>query len=150
MFKKSLIVFSVLVMISNLSLAQKIDLGEFEMEIIEAFSKNSVGTAFTLPKKKYVGLEVLLIPKSKKNSGLDLDDMKLKSETDEYYLIHKKGLTVHLLEGVIIKLRRPKKIMIFAEIKKDLTNATLHYKDKAVVSIEVNNSGKIGSYKILE
>jgi len=36
------------------------------MEIIEVFNKNSVGTTFSGKNKKYVGLGVMLIPKSKK------------------------------------------------------------------------------------
>ncbi len=119
------------------------------MEIIEAFNKNSVGTAFTFPKKKYVGLKVILIPKTKKNDGINLKTMNLKSETDEYYLIHKSRLTVFLEKGVIVKYRRPRKIMLFADVEKTLTNATLYYNNKAIVDIEVDNDIKIGSYKIL-
>lgn len=135
----------------NFSNAQKINLGEYEMEIIKAFNRNSVGgSTFTVAKKKFVGIEVMLIPKSKKNSGVDLDDMELKSENDNYYLIYRRGLTVHLRKGLVIHQRKPKKVMIFAEVDKNLTNATLYYKEKAIVSIEVTEGNKIGTYKILE
>ena len=150
MIKNVFIVIFIFLLFSNLSLAQKVDLEEYEFEIKEAFNKNSVGTAFTFPKKKFVGIKGLLIPKTKKNDGLNLGDMQLKSEGDEYYLIHKKGLTVHLVEGAKIKIRRPKKIMIFAEVNKDLTNATLYYKGKAIVEVEVSEGNKVGSYKILK
>ncbi len=39
--------------------------------------------------------------------------------------------------------------MLFAEVEKALTNATLYYNNKAIVDIEVDNDSKIGSYKIL-
>lgn len=135
----------------NFGNAQKIDLGEYEMEIIEAFNRNSIGgSVFTGAKKKLVGIEVMLIPKSKKNSGVDLDDMELKSENDNYYLIYRRGMTVHLRKGQVIHQRRPKKVMIFAEVDKNLTNATFYYKEKAIISIEVEEGNKIGTYKILE
>jgi len=137
------------ILFSNIGNAQKINLGEYEMEIIEAFNRNSVGSAFTGAKKKYVGLEVLLIPKSKKNSGVDLDDMQLKSEHDDYYLIYKRAMNVHLRKGQVIHQRKPKKVMIFAEVDKNLSNATLYYKGNAIVGIEVKNGNKIGTYKIL-
>lgn len=142
------IIFSFL--FSHSSFAQKIDIGEYEMEIIEAFNRNSVGgSVFTVGKKKFVGIRVMLIPKVKKNKGVDLDNMSLKSGNKEYYLIYRRGLNVHTNKGQVIRQRRPKKVMIFAEVDKDLTNATLFYKGNAILNIEVNNDSKIGKYKIL-
>ncbi len=149
MSKNLILSLSMTILFLNFGNAQKIDLGEYEIEIIEAFNRNSVGSAFTGAKKKYVGLEVLLIPKSKKNSGLDLDDMQLISENDDYHLIYKRGMTVHLLKGQVIHQRKPKKVSIFAEVDKNLTNATLYYKGNPIVSIDVKNRNKIGTYKIL-
>ncbi len=135
---------------SNSLFAQKIDIGEYEMEIIEAFNRNSVGgSVFTVGKKKFVGIRVMLTPKVKKNKGVDLDDMSLKSGDKEYYLIYRRGLNVHTNKGQVIHQRKPKKVMIFAEVDKDMTNATLFYKGKAILDIEVNNDSKIGKYKIL-
>jgi hypothetical protein len=92
----------------------------------------------------------MLIPKSKKNSGIDLDDMELKSENENYHLIYRRGITVHLTKGQVIHQRKPKKVMIFSEVEKNLAEATLYYKGKAIISIEVKNGNKTGSYKILE
>lgn len=120
------------------------------MEITEAFHRNSVGTAFTLPQKKYVGLKGILIPKSKKNSGLHLAEMQLASQTKTYHLIYERGLMVFLLKDQIIRQRKPKKIMLFAEVDENLTSTTLYYKGKAIVSLEVNDDSKVGAYKILD
>lgn len=129
--------------------AQKVDVGEFEIEIIEAFNRNSVGSSFTFANKKFVGLEVLLIPKTKKNKGLNLADMQLKSENQDYKLIHKRGMTVHLFPGQIIHQRKPRKVSIFAEVDKNLSEATLYFNGNPIVSIQVESGNKIGTFKIL-
>jgi len=146
---KTIIAFIALLSYLQTTYAQKIDLDNFEMEVLEAFNKNSVGTAFTFAGKKYVGLEVLLIPKIKKNDGFNLGDLQLKSENNVYYLIYKKGMTVYLIKGGMIRQRKPKKVLIFAEVDKDMTNAILYYKENAIVEIKVNNNNKIGTYKLL-
>ena len=150
MTKKIIFAITFSFLFSNFSFAQKIDIGEYVIEIIEAFNRNSVGgSVFTVGKKKFVGIKVMLVPKVKKNKGVDLDDMSLKSGDKEYYVIYRRGLNVHTNKGQVIHQRKPKKVMIFAEVDKGLTNATLFYKGKAILDIEVSNDSKIGKYKIL-
>jgi hypothetical protein len=145
--KLTLTFFTILFFLS-FCFAQKIDLGNYQMEIIEAFNKNSVGTAFSGKNKKYVGLEVLLIPKSKKNNGFLLNSMYLKSSNEEYKLIYKRGATVHL-QGNLIKLRKPTKIFIMALVNKSFKIGQLNFNGKDIVEIQVENGNKKAEFKIL-
>jgi hypothetical protein len=133
----------------NFTHAQKVDLGNYDMEIIEVFNRNSVGSAFSGKNKKYVGLEVMLIPKSKKNDGFVLSTMLMRSDGEDYTLIYKRGATVHL-QGQLIKLKKPTKILIFALVDKKFTNGDLIFNENKIVSIEVKDGSKIGTYTILE
>lgn len=149
--KKTLLFSLIATLFLNFGFSQKIDLGEYEMEIINSFNRKTVGGSATAGyKKKYAGIEVVLIPKTKKNKGVDLDDMVLTSENEDYHLIYRRGITVHLTKGQVIHQRKPKKVMIFAEVPKSLTKATLYYKGKTIISIEVKDGTKIGTYKILD
>lgn len=148
MNKNIFIVLLTSLLFSNLSFAQKFDLGNYEMEIIEVLHRKSVGSVFPHKNKKFVGIKALLSPKSKKNKGLYFNELVLKSGNDEYKVQLRRGLDFSSASGIYIKLKKPKENELYAEVSKSFKSGTLFYKGVKLCELIVENSSKTGVFKL--
>lgn len=148
MIKSICIAFFAALLFSNNSIAQKFDLGEYQMEVIEVLQKNAVGGVFLTKKEKFVGIKVLLTPKSKKNKGLDLSELVLKSGGEEYEVKLRRPFGISSTPRTYIKMRKPKEEPLYAIVNKSFKKGAFYYKGNKLFDIEVKNGSEIGTFKL--
>ena len=68
--KKLIIAICISTLFSMSVIAQNYRLNEYDLEIIQVLQKKKVGGTFLSKGEKFVGVEIILTPKSTKNNGL--------------------------------------------------------------------------------
>lgn len=124
--------------------AQDYNIDEYEIKVIEVLQKKSLGGHFLLKGEKFVGIEVLLTPKNKKNDGLSLKDLVLKSANEEYKLEFRRPYGFNSIPTTYIKIRKPKKLAICAIVDENFKEGTFYYKGNRMFTVKVEKGKKTG------
>ena len=116
--------------------------------MLQVVQKQSVSGQFLFKKEKFIGIEVLLTPKNKKNEGLDLRELVLKSGSEEYKVQSIRPYGFNSQPTSFLKLRKPKKRAFYAIVEKDFKQGAFYYKGSKLFDVEVKTDSKIGKLKL--